>query len=116
MTPDETVDDARRMTRRIVLFQAGKCGGKIEQAMGQVSDLCGVGFGSLKMLWSRSKELKSVDGRILKRLEQFDAYIDALESRERDLIAETAEDLAARNHPAAWVARKMLEMADEAGS
>lgn len=113
MTQDVTVDAAAKMTRRIVLYQAGKCGGRIERALEQISQLCGVEYGSLKMLWSRPHELKSVNGRILDTLRHFDEYIRTLADRERTIIEETALDLEKRGSPAARIARKALEMAGE---
>jgi len=117
MSHDVTVDrvakvtEAARLARKAVLFQSGRCGGRIARAMEQVSELSGIEFGSLKMLWERPNELKSVDGFVLDTLRQINGFLEALANNVRQFLSETATDLEKRGDPCARIVRKAADLA-----
>jgi hypothetical protein len=112
-TASSTVEEAARLTKKIVQHERGKCGGGLDLAFYRVSAKWGVDEGPLRMLWKRAGELKAVKGHILDRLRQIDEVLNTAAERERTILAETAQLLEERGSSAAWLARKAADLAGE---
>ena len=108
---DISIEEAHRLTRKLVEHERGKCGGKIETALFRASQTWGIEESQLRTLWNRWRSLKFVKAHILDRLRQIDAVLEEKAKRERQILAETAETLERCGHPAAGLARRAAEMA-----
>ena len=114
MSADLTIDEARKLTRRIVSSEIGNCGGIVPRAIERVSAKYGVEQSSLIALWG-NRFRKSVKGHVLDKLRQIDGWLEAKASAERQAIRETAEQMARAGHPAAGVALAAAEYAEREG-
>lgn len=112
MTAIAAIDEAQGLARRIVEHERGACGGSTELAIHRASSLYGVDSSQLKTLWHR-RARKLVASHVMDALRRADEYLAARAARERRVIEETAVTLERLGHPAAGLARKIHQMADE---
>lgn len=110
---DISIEEAHRLTRKLIEHERGKCGGKVETALFRASQTWGLEESQLRTLWSRWRSLKFVKAHILDRLRQIDAILAEKARREREILADTATTLERAGHPAAGLARLAAEMARE---
>lgn len=112
-TADSTVEEAARLTRRLVEFERGRCGGRTDQALHRLSAVWGIDSGSVRQLWKRAQHLTFVKAHILDRLRQANEVIATAAQREREILADTARILEERGSSAAWLARQAADLAGE---
>jgi hypothetical protein len=112
-TSEATVEISARRMRKLVEFERGQCGGDLDVAQYRVSAKWGFEPGTVKMLWKRWRELKSVKAHVFERLRHADEWLEARAAREREITKDVADALERRGSPAARLARQIAELASE---
>lgn len=114
VSAEYTVEEARRIAKRVVERQKARSGG-VEMALWDCARMFGIEEGSLRTLWEK-RHIKSVKGHVLDRLREIDAWLNELENRERENIKAVAIKMEEAGHPAARLARAAAEfVASEEG-
>lgn len=113
LSADTTIEEAHHLTRKLIEYERGKVGGRVEAALYRASQTWGIEEGQLRTLWHRWRSLKFVKAHVLDRLRQIDAVLEEKARRERRILAETAETLERVGHPAAGLARYAAEAVSE---
>lgn len=112
MTAAGAIVEAQGTARKIVEHERGACGGSTELAIYRASSLYGVDETSIRALWHR-RARKFAASHVMDALRQADKYLEARAARERAIIADVADTLERCGSPAARIARKIAEIADE---
>jgi hypothetical protein len=115
MSAEATIEEARFLARKVVERERGRVGGDVDRAIQRASSLYGVEESALRSLRYRSRTLKFVKAHVLERLRQVDEWLEATADRERQITQDVAETLERRGSPAAGVARKIADLAEQEG-
>lgn len=108
------VEEAQRLVRKLVKFEMSRSGVDKETALERATTIWKVEASAVRAAWKR-RNRKSVKSRVMDRLRQMDEYIEALASKHRAAIHQTADDLEKSGSRAAGVARFAADMVGTEG-